>query len=94
MTKCFDGRPICTCTAYPFPHRVGGRCTGSAFAEFYFYHDHQLCSLCNCNGDNQCEVVTGQESIKEAECYDQALDIHNGGHLPLQMEDILPPEEY
>ena len=80
MGKRVDSRPICTCGAYDFPHRVGGRCDGSAFAEYMWYYDNQYCQFCNCNNNNQCEVVTGQESIKEAECFAFCEDYY----LPLQ----------
>ena len=50
--------------------------------------------MCNCNGPEGCEVINGQESIKEAECFEEALDLYDGGHLPLEPTPPEPPEEY
>lgn len=85
-----DNRPICTCSAYKFPHRVGGKCTGSEFAEFHFYNLKSCCEFCNCNAGTHCDVATGQESINEAECYTEAKHYHPGERLQLT---IIEPEE-
>jgi len=82
--KRVDRRPMCTCTAYDFPHRVGGRCQGVAFAENYFVYQGSACKTCNSN-QGTCEVANGQESIKEAECYQEA--VHNGDRY-LYMEEV------
>lgn len=66
-----DSRPICTCPAYKFPHRIGGKCTGSHFAERYYWENRTLCRYCNCNNQDSCDVATGLESISEAECYQE-----------------------
>ena len=79
-----DDRPICTCDAYGFPHRIGGKCDGSTFAEHYFNWITKECYQCNCNFNGQCEVVTGQESIIEGECYQEAWRSYPGEYLPLE----------
>jgi hypothetical protein len=91
MPRKKDDRPICTCSAYKFPHRIGGRCTGSVFTEFYFYNVKSACEFCNCNSGTHCDVAQGQESINEAECYTEAK--HNSAdlYLPIKIEI---PEPY
>lgn len=82
-----DPRPICTCSAYKFPHKIGGKCTGRDFAEFHFYNDKSSCEFCNCfNNDRtpfSCDVVDGTESIKEAECYRERCHYNPSERLPL-----------
>lgn len=81
-----DQRPICDCNAYRFPHKVGGRCTGAAFAEWHFYNDRSCCEFCNClRDDGRCDAVMGLESIKEAECYQERVHAHPGERLPILM---------
>lgn len=74
-----DSRPICTCKAYPFPHRIGGKCKGEEFIQTQLGSNH--CQTCNCDNDGTCEVLTGQESIKEAECYQDFCNYNPGGYL-------------
>lgn len=83
-----DHRPICTCSAYRFPHKIGGRCTGAEFAEFQFYNVRSNCEFCNCNAETHCDVATGQESIKEAECYIDACHSAPGEYLIISMEQL------
>lgn len=78
-----DTRPICKCDAYSFPHRVGGKCTGAAFAEYNWYYLREYCDSCNCNADTHCDVVTGQESIKHGECY----MLNNDRYLTIKWEE-------
>lgn len=82
-----DQRPICDCSAYNFPHKIGGKCTGKAFAEFHFYNDKSQCEFCNCCNDDRtpktCDVVDGTESISEAECYRDAVKYNPKEHLTL-----------
>lgn len=82
-----DDRPICDCSAYKFPHKIGGKCTGDAFLEFYFYNIRQCCEQCNCFRDDQtpatCDAMNGAESISEAECYIERVHYHPGEHLPI-----------
>jgi hypothetical protein len=87
MPRKYDPRPICTCSSYKFPHRVGGKCDGSAFAEFHFYNSKSCCGSCNCNSGTHCDVATGQESINEAECYAEAKDSGSSLYLTLTVED-------
>jgi len=94
MPTRFDPRPICSCSAYSFPHRIGGRCRGSAFTEFYYYNIHILCDECNCQSNNQCEVAMGQESITEAECFIDAKHYRPGEFLPLEIEEPEEPTHY
>lgn len=68
-----DRRPICKCSAYKFPHKIGGKCKGSEFTENYYVYDGSACKFCNCNSGGECQVAVGQESIKEAECYNEAV---------------------
>ena len=85
-----DKRPICNCHTYKFPHKIGGKCKGEVFAEFYFYNDRDLCSQCNCFNDGcepvSCDVVTGAEDIKHGECYRERLHSFPAEKLPLQYE--------
>lgn len=90
--KYFDSRPICDCAAYNFPHRVGGRCKGDVFAEFHFYNVKSECEFCNCNAGSHCDVATGQESIKEAECYIAAKHYAPGEHLQIKLEEPEYPD--
>ncbi len=79
-----DLRPICNCSAYWFPHKVGGKCDGSAFTRNYFFSSGDACDSCNCKGDDGCEVVSGQESISEADCYEDFCRDSPSEHLPLE----------
>ena len=92
MGKRKDDRPICNCGAYAFPHRVGGKCDGSSFAEFYYYNISSLCDTCNCKGTDGCDVESGREDIHRAECYIEAKHCAPGEHLQLKMEE--PEEPY
>ena len=82
-----DDRPICKCSAYKFPHRIGGKCDGSAFAEFIFYSGNRMCKECNCRNKDECDVVNGAESISEAECYIDRQHRYPGEILPLAFSD-------
>jgi len=89
-TKRKDSRPVCLCSAYKFPHRIGGKCTGSAFVEFYHTYVRTSCNGCNCNSNNGCDVANGSESINNAECYQEAQHYNPGEVLPIKLEDIIP----
>ena len=90
MGKKKDPRPICYCKSYSFPHKIGGKCKGQTFAQFYFYNVREACSECNCLNDDRtpisCDVVDGTESIKEAECYRERVHSYPSEKLPLQFE--------
>jgi hypothetical protein len=92
MTKKVDNRPICDCPMYRFPHRVGGKCKGSYFTDFHFTYVRSECEFCNCNAGDHCDVSTGQESIKEAECYRDAVINNPAEHLPLFLVELDPSE--
>ena len=83
----YDKRPICSCRAYSFPHRVGGLCRGIDFFEFYLNCNRELCEGCNCFNDDRspisCDVLDGIEDKKEAECYRERLEQFPGEYLPL-----------
>lgn len=89
-----DQRPICDCNAYNFPHKIGGKCKGQAFTEFYLSNIKQSCNQCNCLNDDRtlitCDVVDGRESIKEVECYRDAVHYHPSEHLQIEwsIEDV------
>ena len=84
-----DDRPICDCSIYKFPHKIGGKCHGVDFVQFYYYHISSACGSCLSNIENTCQVATGQESINEAECYIDFKHQNDGEHLPIKIEDIL-----
>ena len=85
-----DTRPVCTCGAYAFPHKLGGgKCDGSTFAEHQYYYVRSECEYCNCNTGYQCDVITGQEAIAHGDCYQEA--VRNGGGV-VDIE-YTPPEE-
>lgn len=72
----------CRCSAYKFPHRLsGGKCTGSEWAQSYYFDIKTECEFCNCNCDNHCDVATGQESINECEGA-----IHDGNDISLPFD--------
>ena len=82
----------CECTAYDFPHRIGGgRCTGSGWCDSYRCLDQTLCDDCNCFSNGICQVTTGQEDFKEGECYQIELRLHwmhgEYGNLPIDFEE-------
>lgn len=73
-----DPRPICDCSSYPFPHKLGeGKCDGSDFAEEQYYHNPVGCTYCNLNTKVGCEVIEGIEDIKHGECYQEAMRLRN-----------------
>lgn len=80
-----DLRPICDCSSYKFPHKIGGKCKGKTFAEFHFYNIKSECKFCNCLNDDRtpisCDVIDGTESIFEGECYRDAAKHNPSEHL-------------
>ena len=80
----------CRCSAYKFPHRLGGgKCSGNEWAESYYLTVRECCELCNCNNNRVCEVATGQESIKECEGAVDFLHYGSDIRLPRTEEDML-----
>jgi hypothetical protein len=96
----------CRCSAYKFPHRIGGgRCNGSAWAECYHIYVQDDCAFCNHNNNGTCEVWTGQEPIKECQAFEAAMFNEVDPKLPAEEfeiieriygceEDRYGPEEY
>ena len=82
-----DHRPICNCDSYPFPHKIGGKCTGRSYTQYYFNFDRNLCDTCNCCRRYECDISNGSESIEYAECYIDFCHYHPGEHLPLNFEN-------
>ncbi len=79
-----DPRPICNCHKYTFPHKIGGRCWGEAFVEYYHLNVREECRFCNCNNDEECDVYLGKGPITKGECYVAALHYAPGEHLVLE----------
>lgn len=68
-----DLRPICTCGAYSFPHKLDeGKCNGEDFAEFHFLYHRADCEYCNLNCFTHCDAQTGAESIRHGSCYEDS----------------------
>lgn len=85
-----DKRPICYCPAYGFPHKIGGKCKGTDFADFHFSYIKSSCGGCNALNEidsiTTCDVADGIENINEAECYQDRLSYHPGERLPLDFD--------
>ena len=85
MSRLPDIRPICTCGAYTFPHKVGGgKCNGEDFAEYHWLYHKQDCEFCNLNCGTHCDAQTGAESIVHGQCY---RDSEGCGAIELQEEE-------
>ena len=85
-----DLRPICKCTAYRFPHKIGGKCRGRTFTQFYYWNIKELCDGCNCDRDGvSCDVSEGLESVKYAGCYVEFCHTQPSETLPIKLEDIM-----
>ena len=87
----------CECSAYSFPHRLGsGSCTGAGWCDSYREIDSSLCESCNCFSNGECQVETGQEKLKHADCYDFELRSSwlkdKYGNLPKSQDEILEIE--
>jgi len=93
MSKRQDPRPICTCSAYSFPHRVGGKCDGSTFTTFYFYNIRTECEECGCNNGETCDVADGREIFYNAICWRDAYHYAPGEYLPFKIEEPEDPYE-
>jgi hypothetical protein len=71
----------CNCNAYKFPHRFGsGKCTGAFIAQETWERNYGggICSSCNSFNEQErrCEVVDGQESIKECEAWQEFVEFN------------------
>ena len=61
----------CWCGAYEFPHRItGGKCSGAAWADYYFIYVKEECELCNCNYGGGCDVADGREEISNCDGFE------------------------
>jgi len=55
---------VCSCSGYPFPHRMfGGRCAGLHICEESY--PGRDCKGCLLGRNGYCEVIEGQESTME-----------------------------
>jgi hypothetical protein len=95
MTKRHRIQVTCKCTAYGFPHRIGGgKCYGRGWCESYRnFIDSSLCDGCNCFNNGECDVVNGSESFKYGECYRDEIRSQyvkdTYGNLPMTLEQIM-----
>lgn len=82
---------VCLCSAYWFPHRLGGvRCNGTYWAESYHeLHSNLECSNCNCNSGSECDVANGAEDIEYCEAYQSQLRQDTGLRLPMDEDELL-----
>lgn len=79
MRKLRIGEFTCTCSAYSFPHRMGGgKCSGICVVEDTWYKNYGLgiCSGCSCHSDFVCEVVQGQEDVKECRAFEEFINFN------------------
>lgn len=84
----------CLCSAYDFPHRLGGgSCSGTEWAEAYHLLITEQCNYCNCLNNGVCEVATGQEDIGNCEGAKDFLHYNNPARLPMSVDDILTEQE-
>jgi hypothetical protein len=63
---------------------------GSARAlrlQHFIFITSKLCNECNCLSGNNCDVVDGLESIKEAECFRYQEHYCPAENLPLDFKD-------
>lgn len=78
--KARKGEIVCTCRAYPFPHRMmGGKCRGYAFVEetwesSYGSGDCRSCNYLQREEGYYCEVIEGQEPPWECPQLAEHLD--------------------
>lgn len=81
----------CVCTAYTFPHRLGGgKCSGSEWAASYREVVNTMCGACNAAYDTYgCEVADGRESIGECEGYQELLLRPTAVRLPRSLEEYM-----
>ncbi len=78
----------CLCSAYDFPHRLGGgRCGGEEWASSYFEVIKIECYRCAANTFRGCEVASGLESINFCEGYRDFLHYQIKVRLPISLEN-------
>ena len=85
----------CVCSAYDFPHRLGGgSCTGDSWCSSYMeITNKDLCYSCNCFNNDNCDVVSGLENVKHAECVIDELRTaylkDTYGNLPIDYDEYI-----
>ena len=90
----------CSCTAYKFPHRIGGgACSASEWCESYKEIDGACCQYCSCNNNsesgaqgerfNTCDVEQGLESIMLCDAYQDHLHSQPITRLPVSLSSFL-----
>lgn len=73
------GEVVCTCGAYPFPHRqFGGSCVSDIASRTWDAHQCDTCRNCRLFEQDPvaCAFLDGRESIHEAECLMEHVDFH------------------
>lgn len=90
VSKKRDRQVTCKCSAYKFPHRIGGgRCDGSDWAYSYMTLVGTDCISCNClRAPGECDVVNGTESIKYCDGAERHLLRQEKYHLPMSEEEF------
>ena len=80
----------CVCSAYKFPHRIGGgKCSGIDWVESYMEISGNCCEFCNSyQGINKCDVADGREAFSECDGYQQELHNAQLVNLPISLEDF------
>ena len=80
----------CHCTAYSFPHRLGGgNCNASLWCEYIWQNLHEeYCTTCNCNNNNACDVVNTAESVKHCEMYRYLKHSETWTNMPKTTEQL------
>jgi hypothetical protein len=80
----------CLCSAYDFPHRIGGgKCSGSDWAYSYMLLSGSECAVCNClKGSGECDVVNGVEDIRHCEGYQDHLHRQPSEQYPVSEEEF------
>lgn len=81
----------CLCSAYEFPHRIGGgRCSGGAWARSYMETVGECCKHCVANrGASECDVADGAETIAHCEGFRDHLLYQPTIRLPVRVETLM-----
>ena len=78
------------CSAYSFPHRLGGgSCTGADWANSYLTHEREYCDCCPLLQEGQCQVAQGLESIQECPGYQEHKRMQLGPAHPTTESELL-----
>ncbi len=90
----------CSCTAYKFPHRIGGgACSASDWCESYKEIDGSCCQYCSCNNNsessaqgerfNTCDVISELEGVKLCDGFQDYLHSQTSTRLPMSLDAYL-----